>query len=112
MVSATSQTTLVFGPASQPKLTVPHCRTSFGILISPERGWAIGDSREFYRAAIDAAEHIAGRLDYLVEPVRDNRGVLVGREFRFASSLAAVRFKLLVDTALAGRPLSSTGVTK
>ena len=59
-----------------------------------------------------AAEHIAGRLGYLVEPIRDNRGVLVGREFRFATRLRAVQFKLLVDTTLAGRPLSSTGVTK
>jgi hypothetical protein len=65
-----------------------------------------------YRAAIDAAEHIAGRLGYLVEPISDHRLVVIGREFRFASNLAAVRFKLHVDAALAGRPLPLTEVAR
>ena len=74
----------------------------------------LGDWRfqRVYRAAIGAAEHIAGRLDYLAEPVRDNRGVLVGREFRFATTMKAVRFRLHVDAALAGRPLPLTGVAQ
>lgn len=77
--------------------------------LSRER---LGDWRfqRVYQSAINAAEHIVGRLGYLVEPIRDNRGVLVGREFRFATKLKAVRFKLLVDAALAGRPLPSMGV--
>jgi hypothetical protein len=66
--------------------------------------------QKIYRAAIHAAEHIAGRLGYLVEPIRDHRPVVVGREFRFASRLAAVRFKLIVDAALAGRHLPLAGV--
>lgn len=70
--------------------------------LSRER---MGDRRfeRVYRAAIDAAERIAGRLNYLAEPVSDGRPVVVGREFRFASSFAALRFKLVVDAALAGR---------
>jgi hypothetical protein len=74
----------------------------------------MGDWRfdRVYRAAIHAAENIAGRLGYLVESSRDYRGVLVGREFRFASSLAAVRFKLIVDTALARRHLPLAGVVR
>jgi hypothetical protein len=65
----------------------------------------LGDRRfeRVYRAAINAAVHIAGRLGYLVEPIRDHRGVLVGREFRFPSRPAAIGFKLIVDTALARR---------
>ena len=63
-----------------------------------------------YRAAIDAAARIAGPLGYLVEPISDRRPVVVGREFRFASSFAALRFKLIVDAALAGRSLPLTGV--
>lgn len=72
--------------------------------LSRER---MGDWRfeQVYRAAIDAAERIAGRLGYLAEPISDHRPVVVGREFRFASSLAAIRFKLAVDAALAGRHL-------
>lgn len=68
--------------------------------LSRER---MGDRRfeRVYRAAMDAAERIAGRLDHLVEPVSDGRPVVVGREFRFASSFAALRFKLVVDAALA-----------
>lgn len=52
--------------------------------LSRER---MGDRRfeRVYRAAIDAAERIAGRLDYLAEPVSDGQPVVVGREFRFAS---------------------------
>jgi hypothetical protein len=63
-----------------------------------------------YRAAIDAAVRVAGRLGYLVEPIGGHRSVVVGREFRFASSVAALRFKLIVDAALAGRPLRQTEV--
>ncbi len=63
-----------------------------------------------YRAAISAAARIAGPLGYLVEPISDRRPVVVGREFRFASSFAALRFKLIVDAALAGRPLRQTEV--
>lgn len=67
--------------------------------LSRER---LGDWRfeRVYRAAIAVAEQIAGRLGYLVEPIRDHRGILVGREFRFADSLTAIRFKLHVDAAL------------
>lgn len=70
--------------------------------LSRER---MGDRRfeRVYRAAIDAAERVAGRPGHLVEPVLDHRRVVVGREFRFASSFAALRFKLVVDAALAGR---------
>ena len=79
--------------------------------LSRER---LGDWRfeRVYRAAINAAEHIAGRLGYLVEPISDHRPVVVGREFRFASSLASVRFKLIVDAALSGRPLPLTEVAR
>jgi hypothetical protein len=79
--------------------------------LSRER---LGDWRfeRVYRAAIAAADHIAGRLGYLAEPISDHRLVVVGREFRFASSLAAVRFKLMVDAALAGRSLQAAEVTK
>ena len=96
-------------PTDADRAALPHL-VSYDTL-SRERlgGWRFG---RVYRAAIHAAERIAGRLGYLAEPIRDNRGVLVGREFRFATKMRAVRFKLLVDTALAGRPLSSIGVTK
>ena len=79
--------------------------------LSRER---LGDWRfeRVYRAAIAAADHIAGRLGYLVEPINDHRPVVIGREFRFASSLAAVRFKLIVDAALAGQSLQAAEVTK
>jgi hypothetical protein len=79
--------------------------------LSRER---LGDWRfeRVYRLAIYTAERIAGRLGYLAEPIRDDRGVVVGREFRFAKSLTAVNFKLRVDAALAGRPLPLTGVAK
>ena len=65
-----------------------------------------------YGVAIDTADRIAGRLGYLVEPVSDHRPVVVGREFRFASSFAALRFKLIVDAALAGRPLRAAEASK
>lgn len=65
-----------------------------------------------YKAAKMAAEHIAGRLGHLVEPICDHRHVAVGREFRFATSLAAIRFKLAVDEVLAGRPLRLVGAAK
>ena len=65
-----------------------------------------------YKAARLAAEHIAGRTGHLVEPVCDHRHIAVGREFRFASSLAAIRFKLAVDGLLAGRPLRLAGAAK
>ena len=58
-----------------------------------------------YGVSIDTADRIAGRLGYLVEPISDDRPLVVGREFRYASSIAALRFKLIVDAALAGRPL-------
>ena len=43
--------------------------------LSRER---LGDWRfeRVYRAAINTAERIAGRLGYLAEPICDNRGVL------------------------------------
>src|SRR4051812_44883637 len=74
----------------------------------------LGDRKfeRVYHSAINAAERIADRLGYLVEPIRDNRGVLVGREFRFPTKMKAVRFKLIVDAALAGRPLLLAGVTQ
>jgi hypothetical protein len=79
--------------------------------LSRER---MGDWRfeKIYHAAIAAAEHVAGRLGYLVEPVSDNRPVVIGREFRFATLFHAVRFKLMVDEAMAGRRLRLPEVTK
>lgn len=65
-----------------------------------------------YRAAINAAVYIAGRLGYFVEPIRDHHGILVGREFRFPSRLAAIRFKLIVDAALVRRHLLLAEVTR
>jgi hypothetical protein len=67
----------------------------------------MGDWRfeRVYHAAIAAANHTAGRLEYLVEPVSDNRSVVIGREFRFATLFHAARFKLMVDEAMAGRRL-------
>ena len=96
-------------PAETDRAALPHV-VRYDTL-SRER---LGDRRfeRVYRAAIDAAEHIAGRLGYLVEPISDHRPVVVGREFRFASSLAAVRFKLIVDAALTGRHLTFTGVAR
>ena len=79
--------------------------------LSRER---MGDRRfeRVYQAATTAAERVAGRLGYLVEPVSDGRPVVVGREFRFASSFAALRFKLEVDAALAGHPLRVAEVSR
>jgi hypothetical protein len=70
--------------------------------LSRER---MGDWRfeRVYHSAIAAANHIAGRLGYLVEPVSDDRPVVIGREFRFATPFHAARFKLMVDEATAGR---------
>jgi hypothetical protein len=74
----------------------------------------LGDRKfeRVYHSAINAAVHIAGRLGYLAEPIRDNRCVLVCREFRFATKLKAVQFRLHVDAALAGRPLLLTEVAR
>ena len=67
---------------------------------------------QIYGVAINTADRIAGRLGYLVEPVSDDRRVVVGREFRFASSMAALRFKLILDAALAGRPVRAAEASK
>src|SRR5690349_8390867 len=49
----------------------------------------LGDRKfeRVYITAINAAERIADRLGYLVEPIRDNQGVLIGREFRFPTKM-------------------------
>jgi hypothetical protein len=93
-------------PTDADRAALPHvvrCDT-----LSRER---LGDRRfeHVYHAAISAAEHIAGRLGYLVEPVSDHRPVVTGREFRFANSLAAMRFKFVIDATLAGRHVALTG---
>jgi hypothetical protein len=95
-------------PTDTARAALPHV-VSYSTL-SRER---MGDRRfaRVYRVATGAAEHIAGRLGYLVEPIRDHQGILVGREFRFADSLAALRFKLHVDAALSGRSLRIAEVT-
>jgi hypothetical protein len=79
--------------------------------LSRER---MGDWRfeRVYHSAIAAANHITGRLGYLVEPISDNRPVVTGREFRFATLFHAARFKLTVDEAMAGRRLRLPEVKK
>ena len=96
-------------PTDADRAVLPHV-----IRYSTLSRGKLGDGRfeTVYRAAIDAAERIAGRLGYLVEPIIDYRPVVVGRKFRFASKIAAVRFKLIVDAALAGRSLPLAGAAR
>jgi hypothetical protein len=96
-------------PTDADRAALPH------IIRYPSLSRELLGDRKFervYHSAINAAVHIAGRLGYLAEPIRDNRGVLVRREFRFAKSFAAVRFRLHVDAALAGRTLPLTEVAR
>ena len=96
-------------PTDADRAALPHvvrCDT-----LSRER---MGDWRfeHVYHAAISAAEHIAGRFGYLVEPISDQRPVVVGREFRFSTPSAALRFKLNFSETLAGRYPPLSGVAK